>query len=108
MEHEFFVGEGNKISTEVGAFMTSLMESIPHPEQGFRSCSGILHLARKVGSQRITGACKRASEYGVYTYPMVEQILSKNLDAVSFSDDQLDESSQMPQHHNIRGNRYYS
>jgi transposase len=106
--HEFFVGEGNKISTEVGAFMTSLMESIPHPEQGFRSCSGILHLARKVGSQRITGACKRASEYGVYTYPMVEQILSKNLDAVSFSDDQLDESSQMPQHHNIRGNRYYS
>jgi hypothetical protein len=47
--HVFFVGEGKKISTEVGAFLSSLMESIPHPEQGYRSCSGILHLARKVG-----------------------------------------------------------
>jgi transposase len=106
--YEFFVSEGNKISKEVGKFLSSLMESIPHPEQGYRSCSGILHLARKVGVQRITGACKRASEYGVYTYPMIEQILSKNLDAISFSDEQLDESSQMPKHHNIRGNRYFS
>lgn len=106
--YEFFIEEGNKINKEVGSFLSNLMESIPHPEQGFRSCSGILHLARKVGTQRITGACKRASEYGVYTYPMIEQILSKNLDAISFSDEQLDESSQMPRHHNIRGNKYYS
>lgn len=106
--YEFFVEEGNKINKDVGTFLSKLMEFIPHPEQGFRSCSGILHLARKVGTQRITGACKRASEYGVYTYSMIEQILSKNLDSISFSDEQLDESSQMPKHHNIRGNRYYS
>lgn len=106
--YEFFVDEGNKIGKEVGTFLASLMESIPHREKGYKSCSGILHLARKVGTQRITGACKRASEYGVYTYPMIEQILSKNLDAISFSDEQLDESSQMPKHHNIRGNKYFS
>ncbi|SIT18508.1 Transposase [Belliella pelovolcani] len=106
--YEFFVEKGNKINKEVGTFLSKLMEFIPHPEQGFRSCSGILHLARKVGTQRITAACKRASEYGVYTYSMIEQILSKNLDSISFSDEQLDESSQMPKHHNIRGNRYYS
>ncbi len=106
--YEFFVGEGNKISEEVGSFLASLMESVPHPEQGYRSCSGILHLARKVGTLRISRACKRASEYGIYTYPLIEQILSKNLDTVSFSEEQLDESSRMPAHHNIRGNKYFS
>lgn len=84
------------------------MESVPHPEQGYRSCSGILHLARKVGTLRISRAYKRASEYGIYAYSMIEQILSKNLDTVSFSEEQLDESSRMPAHHNIRGNKYFS
>lgn len=105
---EFFVGEGNKISAEVGAFLAKLMEAIPHPEQGYRSCLGILNLARKVDPGRISRACQRAAEYGVYSCSMVEQILSKNLDTIPFADEQLDESSQMPKHHNIRGEKYYS
>ena len=58
--YEFFEGVGNKIGKEMGTFLASLMESIPHREQGYKSCSGILLLTRKVGPKRITGACKRA------------------------------------------------
>lgn len=89
-------------------FLAKLMESIPHPEQGYRSCLGVLNLARKVDAQRMSRACQRAAEYGVHTYSMVEQILSKNLDSITLADEQLDESSQMPNHHNIRGEKYYS
>lgn len=39
---------------------------------------------------------------------MIEQILFKNLDAISFSYEKVDESSQMPKRHNVRGNRYFS
>ena len=102
------MGEGNKISREVGDYLAALMETKPHAEQGYKSCAGILHLAKKVGNSRLILACKRASEYGIYTYPIIEDILSKNLDTLSPSEEQLDDTVLTPRHHNIRGKEYYS
>lgn len=76
-----------------------------HPEQAYKSCSGILSLARKVGQQRLIMACRRANSYGVYNYAIVVQILEKRLDTLT--DEELEDTSQMPAHNNIRGNDYY-
>ena len=60
------------------------------------------------GTSRLIQACKRAAEYGIYTYPIIEDILSKNLDTLSPAEEQLDDTTLTPSHYNIRGNEYYS
>ena len=60
-------------------------------------------MARKVGNDRLTNACRRANDYGVYNYPIIVQILEKNLDYLAEEPKDL----YMPQHDNIRGSGYY-
>ncbi len=105
--HDFFVQEGNKINLEVGEYMARLMESKPHAEQGFKSCAGILHLAKKVGPERITRACKRATEYQAFNYPTIEDILRRNLDSLDPKDEEPQSDTTTPLHYNIRGKEYY-
>jgi transposase len=43
----------------IGKSTAELIEAIadrPHPEQGYRSCLGILRLARRYGKERLRGA----------------------------------------------------
>jgi hypothetical protein len=106
--HEYFIAEGNKISEEVGQYLCRLMESKSHAEQGYKSCAGILHLAGKVGNDRLILACRRAAEYEAFNYPIIEDILKKNLESLDPKQEQIDESSVTPGHNNIRGKDYYS
>ena len=51
-----------------------------HPEQGFRSCVGILRLATPHGAGRLEAACARALQIGARSYTSVNSILKNNLD----------------------------
>ena len=44
------------------------MKDKPHPEQGFRSCLGILSLVKSYGPARVEGACRRGNDIGSTTY----------------------------------------
>src|SRR6266702_5530455 len=37
-----------------------ILESQPHPEQGYRACLGILRLTRQYGADRLEAACDRS------------------------------------------------
>jgi hypothetical protein len=100
---EKFIGQAGAISEDVAAYVAQVLEHKPHPEQAYKSCSGILSLARKVGNERLSNACKRASDYGVYNYPIIVQILEKKLDRIEEETAELP----MPGHDNIRGSEYY-
>jgi SAM-dependent methyltransferase len=52
----------------------------PHPEQGFRSCLGILRLARSHGAERLEAACDRALVINARTMTSVKSILLNRLD----------------------------
>ena len=86
-------------------YIIQVIESKQHPEQAYKSCSGILGMLRKVGSERLAGACRRAHSYGVYNSSIIVQILEKNLDKLD--SDEQEQLVSMPQHYNIRGNEYY-
>ncbi|MGC4034585.1 MAG: IS21 family transposase [Chitinophagaceae bacterium] len=101
---ERFIEQGKVIHEDVANFITTVIETKQHPEQAYKSCAGILNLGRKVGPVRLTNACRRAQEYGVYNFPIIQQILEKNLDHVN---DQKEHYNEMPQHQNIRGKNYY-
>jgi transposase len=100
---EKFIEQAQAIGAEVAAYIVMVIEHKHHPEQAYKSCSGILSLARKVGNERLINACKRAADYGVYNYPIIVQILDKKLDRM---EEEVKEQP-MPQHGNIRGSHYY-
>src|SRR5690606_20835031 len=98
-----FIEQAKAISDEVADYIIMVFEHKQHPEQAYKSCSGILSMVRKVGNERLANACKRAHEYGIYNYPIIVQILDRNLDRMSEEPEELP----MPEHTNIRGSEYY-
>ena len=65
---------------------------------------GVLSFEKKVGKERLANACKRALEYNIHNYKIVQKILERGLD----NQDNEDEiSDPLPDHKNIRGNNYY-
>jgi transposase len=104
---EFFLGKARMISPEVEAFVEKLLESKQHPEQGYKACSGVLNLGRRVGDARITGACRRALEYGAYHYHILEEILRKGLDNETPEEQLAQATPRPPTHQNLRGKAYY-
>jgi len=112
-EHQFvsdwtpqkFIDWGKSIDSSVEMFIIKLLEKKQHPEQSYKSCVGVLSLAKKVGNQRLINACKRALDYNIYNYKIIQTILDKGLDLLS--EGQSDEKPNLPEHNNIRGNNYY-
>ena len=63
------------IGPATAALCDLILEHRPHPEQGIRSCLGILRLARPFSVARLEAAAARAIEIGARTYGSVRSIL---------------------------------
>ena len=83
-----------------------ILENRPHPEQGFRSCLGIMRLANQYSPERLETACTRALTIKTYSYKSVESILKNGLDQQPLLFDAPDHQPPA-QHSNIRGKHYY-
>jgi len=59
---------GRKAGPHTGAFVEQLLESRPHPEQGYRSCLGLMKLLRAYSAERLEAACRRALDIGAHSY----------------------------------------
>lgn len=77
---EKFIDWAGNIGGHCKGYIIAILEKKQHPEQSYKSCLGVLHLAKKYGRERLDGACRRAAEYGAYNYNMVERILKKGWD----------------------------
>ncbi len=99
-----FINWGANIDKNVEYIIIKILEKKQHPEQAYKSCMGVLSLAKKVGNERLTNACERALEYGVYNYKAVKNILEKGLDKI---ESEQNKEEQTPKHNNIRGKEYY-
>lgn len=99
----FFMDKAKAIDPEVEYYISQVLGKKQHPEQAYRSCQGILSLAKRVGNERLIKACKRAHEIGYYNYKIIDDILKNNLDKY----DEETPTANMPDHENIRGGNYY-
>lgn len=79
----------------------------PHPEQGYRSCLGILRLTQRYGRQRMEMACGRALKAGARSYRHVDSILKNGLDRVPLPEILEVIPSPIIIHENVRGGDYY-
>jgi transposase len=83
----------------------AILASRPHPEQGYRSCLGIIRLGDRYGVERVEAACARALAARALSYRSVESILRHGLDAQPLP---LEQPAQAhPPHTNLRGASYY-
>ena len=94
-----------KIGPSTIALCEAIMRAKPHPEQGFRSCLGILSLARAYGPTRLDAACQRGISIGAMSYRSIASILQNGLDK-AFLADAVPEPDPI-RHGNIRGQGYY-
>jgi len=83
-----------------------ILQSKPHPEQGYRACLGIMRLGRRYGKDRLERACRRAVALDACSYRHVKSMLATGMDTQPLPC--LAEPASMVTHDNLRGSDYYS
>ncbi|MEW6741419.1 MAG: hypothetical protein AB1486_01565 [Planctomycetota bacterium] len=83
----------------------TIMETKPHPEQGYRACLGLLRLGKAHGNDRLEAACTRALAIRACSYRSVTSILKRGLDRVPL--DSPEQPHPPSNHENLRGRDQY-
>ena len=93
--------EAQAVGPDTAVLVDVILRSRPHPEQGFRSCVGILRL--RYGAERVDAACARALGLGTRSYTSVAAILKNRRERAPAG------AAEPPLliHENIRGSGYY-
>ncbi len=115
--HQKYVGrtpsrlieEGQQIGPYTGQLMEAILAAKRHPEMGFRSCLGILRLAKTYPAGRMEGAARRALRARAYSSRSMDSILKSQLDRLPGPEDAPGDSP-VPaavEHDNIRGADYF-
>jgi transposase len=87
------------------AVIAHIMANRPHPQQGFRSCLGILRLGERYGHDRLEAACARALRLNACRYQSIESMLQRGLDRQALPEQQrLDLPAA---HDHLRGPGYF-
>ena len=88
------------------ALVEAILTDRPHPEQGYRSCLGILRLATRYSAARLEAACARAGSVAARSYRHVDAILKHGLDQVALP--AVAPTLVLPlTHEHVRGPQYY-
>ena len=80
-----------------------MLASCPHPEQGFRTCLGVLRLYRRLAPARAEAILARAVAIGARTSKSIASILAHNLDRTP----PQPEGAPVIDHPNVRGSCYF-
>ncbi len=96
-----------KTGPATGRVVAGILESRPHPEQGYRACLGLMRLGRQYGAERLEAACTRAELLRSFSYRTVKNILTAAQDRLPFEAEPA-ALSPTPSHKNIRGAHYYA
>ena len=95
----YFIERSASIGPKTKASIEKLLNHYSHVEQAYRSCEGVLYLAKVYGNDRLENACDRLSAASRVTYTMISNILKKNLDMASAQKP----ATQIPDNEEVRG-----
>ncbi len=94
------------IGPSTAATVAAIMESRAYPEQGYRSCLGLMRLGKTYSNERLESACARAVQCKVASYKSVLSILKNGLDRQPL-DPEPSSVVHNVSHINVRGAGYY-
>jgi transposase len=102
----FFLEEGIKIGADTHRLVEQILHQCKHPEQGYKTCQGILQLAQKYGNAKVDQAAAICLQYEFISYRKLERILSLNY--LEHLTNEVDDLTTIPvKHENIRGQSYF-
>src|SRR2546428_8738598 len=78
-----FVDWASTIGPQTAALVTAILADRPHPEQGYRSCLGILRLAKRYDAARLQAAGAPALAAGARPYPHLAGVPKRGPDLVA-------------------------
>jgi len=70
-----------RTGTNCAEVVRHILESKPHPEQGYRSCLGLIRLAKAYGQERMEAACGRALALDLCSYRNISSMLKNGLES---------------------------
>lgn len=99
------VEDAQQIGPNTAQLVEAILVAKRHPEMGFRSCLGILRLAKTYSAERMESATLRALRARAFSYKHVDSILRNQLDRLPQAGDSL--APAVVEHENIRGADYF-
>ena len=103
---ERIISWAGKKGPATARLVRTIMERKVHPEQGYRSCLGIVRFIRRYGGTRVENACDRALALNAFAYKSVLSILKTGLDRKDILMFARREEKTID-HPHIRGPQYY-
>lgn len=100
---EYYMQRAYKHSEALYQYIKALFEQDKYPEQLYKSCEGILNLAKKTNPLSFTKACTIALENKQYSYGFLKRILENK----TFNNIEDTNEKPLPKHQNIRGSSSY-
>ncbi len=97
---DWLLRQAQEIGPQTTQYLTALLHARPFPEQAYRSCLGVLSLARKYPHSLLETACQRLQEAHLLSYHDLKSELERQ--SHPSTPDQPP-----PAHENIRGETYY-
>ncbi|WP_210880256.1 transposase [Roseovarius autotrophicus] len=70
-----------RVGPNVAIFTEVVMRERKHPEQGYRTCLGVIRLADRFGPERLDAACRRGLEINARSYSSIQSILKNGLES---------------------------
>jgi len=102
-----FLNWAVEIGPHTRDLVRGLLESRKHPELSYRSCLGLLNLAKRYSHERLEAACRRALAIGVFRQSSVRSILERGLDSQPLPEPETETALTSHVHENVRGAAYY-
>ena len=81
----------------------AILTNRPHPEQGFRTCLGVLRLFRGLDQERVEKIAAHAVDIGALTYKSIASIIEHKTERHQ----QPAEDGTVIDHPNVRGSQYF-
>lgn len=92
--------EAAKVGPQTTAYVTAILRSRPYPQQAFRTCLGVLDLARKYPPAYLEATCQRLLAAHLLSYQELKSELERLAKTIP--------TQPLPTHENVRGNTYYN
>jgi transposase len=102
----FFESESLKIGENTHLAFAQLLHQRTYPAQAFKTCAGLLSMAKKVSYERMERACERALGYNSLSYTLIKSILDRELDRLDLHHEII-VPTVIIQHENLRGAQAY-
>ena len=103
----YYQNKAAAFNPELLTLMNLILAKKIHPELAYKSCDGLLSIARKTDNVVFANACKLALLTGKYNYKYICEVISNGA-AKNYIEQPNEPVKPIPKHENIRGKDFFN